>query len=143
MTGLLLTSNTMPVCTYVRNPGNATSNLYGPITRLGRTKEPASSEMVVRVTPVLVCVAVMSAPGNTAPVWSFTFPLIWAVACPQTFAELREKTRNTIDKYLTMLPQKRQLHTRNSLKSFLCSICERSLTIQFDLSNQGEGGAPL
>ena len=67
MTGLLFTCNTIPLCTKVRNPGNAASNLYEPIARLGSTYNPVSLVMVFRTIPVSVCVTVTSTPGSTAP----------------------------------------------------------------------------
>src|SRR5207244_7835806 len=57
---------------------------YGPVGRLARTYVPVSVLTTVRVRPVSVCVAVTSAPGNRAPLWSVTVPLICAVACAQT-----------------------------------------------------------
>src|SRR5262249_50556657 len=87
ITGLALTFSSIPDCTNVRNPGKAASSLYGPIGRFGNTKEPVSFETACRVTPVCVCVAVISTPGKTAPVWSLTVPLICAVACPKSGAE--------------------------------------------------------
>ena len=47
-------------------------------------KDPVSSVTVVRTTPVSVCVVVISTPGSTAPLESFTVPLTCAVACAQT-----------------------------------------------------------
>src|SRR5438034_7074643 len=46
--------------------------------------------------PVSVCVAMTSTPGNTAPLWSLTVPLICAVAWPQTFAQVTAVSRNTM-----------------------------------------------
>src|SRR6266850_6009038 len=84
MTGFALTSRTMPVRATVRKPGSVTSSLYGPVGRLGRTYDPVSLLTTVRVRPVSVCVAVTSAPGKRAPLWSVTVPLICAVACAHT-----------------------------------------------------------
>src|SRR5262245_66395969 len=53
--------------------------------------EPLSSLTALRLAPVAVCVAVTSAPGRTAPVWSFTEPLIWAVACAQVIVAANDK----------------------------------------------------
>src|SRR5438128_9416381 len=93
MTGLALTSSTMPVCANVRKPGSTTSNLYGPVGRLGRTYDPVSLLTTVRIRPVSVCVAVISAPGNRAPLWSITVPLICAVACPHTAGHDNKRLR--------------------------------------------------
>jgi len=54
---------------------------------LGRTYEPVSLLTTERVNPVSVSLAVTSTPGNTAPLWSMTVPLIWAVDCAQTIDE--------------------------------------------------------
>ena len=92
-TGLLLTCNTIPVCAYKRNPGRDASNRYGPTGKLGNEYEPVSSVTVVRLSPVSVCVIVTSTPGKTAPVWSFTAPLTWAVDCPKTALQVRMQNR--------------------------------------------------
>src|SRR4026209_1020624 len=55
----------------------------------------------MRATPVSVCVAVISAPGNTAPLGSLTVPEICAVACDQTSALLKRETRKAKHRYLT------------------------------------------
>src|SRR5678809_37849 len=89
----------MPFCTKVRNPPSAASNRYGPTTRFGRTKEPVSFDTVVRATPVSVCVAVTSTPGNTAPVWSLIVPLIWAVPCAQIEVELNVRIRHVSENH--------------------------------------------
>src|SRR2546428_14182130 len=86
MTGFALTSSTIPVLANVRKPGSVTSNLYGPVGRLGNAYEPVSLLTTVRTRPVSVCVAVTSAPGNRAPLWSVTVPLICAVACAHASA---------------------------------------------------------
>src|SRR5205823_13227014 len=70
------------------------STRYGPIGRFDRTNEPVSLVTVVRVAAVAVCVAVISTPGNTAPVRSFAVPLICAVACAQTLPEVKARTRS-------------------------------------------------
>src|SRR5438309_9305208 len=81
MTELALTSSVMPFCTYVRNPGNEASRRYEPVGRLGNAYEPVSFDRAFRACPVAVCVAVISTPGNTAPLGSLIVPLISAVAC--------------------------------------------------------------
>ena len=54
MTTLVLTWSTMPVCTYVRNPGKPASNRYGPTGRFGNTYVPVSLLTVFREIPVSV-----------------------------------------------------------------------------------------
>src|ERR1700704_1482862 len=93
MVGLLPTCRTMPVCTNERNPGKLAASLYGPSNRFGNAYDPVSFVMVVRLTPVSVCVAVISAPGNTAPLGSCTVPLICAVACAQTLLQVIADTQ--------------------------------------------------
>src|SRR5688572_2944568 len=56
--------------------------------------EPVSSVTAPRLVPVAVCVAVTSAPGRTAPDWSFTEPLIWAVACAHVIVAPNDKQAN-------------------------------------------------
>jgi hypothetical protein len=46
--------------------------------------------------PVSVCVAMTSTPGNTAPLWSLTAPLICAVAWPQTGAHITALPKKTV-----------------------------------------------
>src|SRR5262247_3245607 len=52
--------------------------------------------MVLRAIPVSVCVAVISTPGRTAPLWSVTRPLNCAVDCAQPIALERTKRNNTL-----------------------------------------------
>src|SRR5207247_6245796 len=84
---------------------------YEPTGRFGKTYEPVSSLKVMRATPVSVCVAVISAPGKTAPLWSFTVPLICAVApCPaavtQVTAESNTRSvRSTRMCFIDLLPR--------------------------------------
>jgi hypothetical protein len=49
------------------------------------------------MAPVAVCVTATSTPGNTAPLWSFTVPLICAVetACAKTL-EVRAESNNPV-----------------------------------------------
>src|SRR3989442_7299386 len=94
MTGLALTSSTIPVWANVRNPGNDASSRYGPIGRFDRTYEPVSLVTAVRVAAVAVCVAVISTPGKTAPVRSLAVPLICAVACAPTLLEVQAQTEH-------------------------------------------------
>src|SRR5438094_928112 len=82
----------MPDCANVRNPGSAASSLYGPNGRLGKTYSPASFETVILLIPVSVCVAVISTPGSTAPLGSWTVPLIWAVACAHALLHVIKET---------------------------------------------------
>src|SRR5207249_6472074 len=102
ITGLLLTCNTIPVCAYKRNPGRDASNRYGPIGKFGSEYEPVSSVTVVRLSPVSVCVMVTSTPGKTAPVWSFTAPLTWAVDCPKTALQVRMHNRIASTTFMPM-----------------------------------------
>src|SRR5205814_10539573 len=109
--GLEFTSRTMPVCTYVRKPGNEASNLYGPMGRFGRTYDPVSFVTAVRAMPVSVCVAVISTPGRTAPLWSFTVPVIWAVPCAHTVAQPSDRlmkmlTKPEAKRFIDFLPLK-------------------------------------
>src|SRR5207237_9975259 len=99
---LALTSSTMPVWANVRKPGRTTSNLYGPVGRLGKTYVPVSLLMTVRARPVSVCVAVTSAPGNRAPLWSVTVPLICAVACAHTAGHAAARIRQRLKRYLAV-----------------------------------------
>src|SRR5215831_10170446 len=80
----------------VRKPGKAASTLYGPTGRFGSVKLPRSSLIACRATLVLVCVAVISTPGKTAPDGSFTVPLICAVpcACGEPAAHTKLETSN-------------------------------------------------
>src|SRR5262245_49004496 len=70
--------------------------MYGPIARFVSTYPPFSLDTVVRTAPVAVCVALISTPGKTAPLWSFTVPVICAVeiACPHAL-EARTKINVT------------------------------------------------
>src|SRR5947207_15902971 len=52
----------------------------------------------MRLMPVSVWVAVISAPGNTAPLGSWTVPLICAVACARASAQLNTHSRATNSK---------------------------------------------
>src|SRR5262245_59489600 len=61
--------------------------------------EPVSSVTALRFTPVAVCVAVTSTPGRTAPVWSFTVPLICAVACAHTIAVPKDRIMSTANRH--------------------------------------------
>src|SRR5436309_3895681 len=103
MTGFALTSSTMPVRANVRKPGSVTSNLYGPIGRLGNAYEPVSLLTTVRTRPVSVCVAATSAPGNRAPLWSVTVPLICAVACAHSATHTDARISEIPNRYLTVL----------------------------------------
>src|SRR5947209_1928548 len=61
--------------------------------------EPVSFVSTVRFRPVSVWVRVTSTPGKTAPLGSLTVPLIWAVDCAQTTAQVIAESRypkNTI-----------------------------------------------
>src|SRR5262249_59430482 len=100
--GLLPTCNVMPVCTNVRNPGNAASRRYGPNGRLGKTYDPVSFVTVVRATLVSVCVTFTSTPGKTAPFISFTDPLIVAVLCAQPVAEIMVDTNRPMTTTITI-----------------------------------------
>src|SRR6185295_8201402 len=60
--------------------------------RFCRTYDPVSLVIVIRAIPVPVCVAVISTPGRTAPLWSFAVPLIWAVAWAHTWLQFKIKT---------------------------------------------------
>src|SRR5436853_4133765 len=84
----------MPVCPYVRNPGRPASSRYGPIGRFDRMYVPVSSDTAVRFAPVSVCVAVTSAPGSTAPVWSLTVPLICDVETAWASSALSTRLKN-------------------------------------------------
>src|SRR5919204_6878133 len=92
----------MPVCTNVRNPGNVASSLYGPTGKFGRMYAPVSLLTAVRLTPVSVCVAVISAPGKTAPLESVAVPLICAVACAHPSTQLRTEISNAKWTYLAI-----------------------------------------
>src|SRR5215471_16715533 len=63
------------------------------------TYEPVSLLTVDRTIPVSVCVAVMSAPGKTAPLASLTVPLICAVACARALTQPRMTINSTIAEY--------------------------------------------
>src|SRR5215467_34580 len=63
------------------------------------TYEPVSLLTVDRTVPVSVWVAVMSAPGKTAPLASLTVPLICAVACAQALTQPRTTISNTMAEY--------------------------------------------
>src|SRR5213592_477003 len=65
--------------------------------------EPVSSVTALRLVPVAVCVAVTSTPGRTAPVWSFTEPLIWAVACAQIIVAPNDIKRTAESAFAPML----------------------------------------
>src|SRR6266446_299003 len=52
--------------------------------------------------PVSVCVAVTSTPGNTAPLWSLTVPLIWAVAWAKSGLQPRASTNNVVEMHRHM-----------------------------------------
>src|SRR5205814_3565178 len=85
--GALPTLSTIPVWTNDRNPGSSASSLYGPSGRFGSTYDPVSFVTAVRATFVPVCVTLTSTPGRTAPLASFTAPLIAAVPCAQPVAQ--------------------------------------------------------
>ena len=53
------------------------------------SREESSLPKSLLSSSVSTYVAVISTPGNKAPVGSVTEPLIWAVACPQTLVEPR------------------------------------------------------
>src|SRR5258705_4996367 len=65
--------------------------------------EPVSSVTALRLAPVAVCVAVTSTPGRSAPVWSFTEPLIWAVACAQIIVAPNDIKRTAESAFAPML----------------------------------------
>src|SRR5690349_11645094 len=52
--------------------------------------------------PVAVWIAVISTPGRTAPVASFTEPLIWAVPCGYATAQLNTKTTAAVKRVLPL-----------------------------------------
>src|SRR2546422_11424244 len=91
----------MHVRANVLKPGSPTSNLYGPVGRLGNTYEPVSLLITLRTSPVSVCVAVTSAPGNRAPLWSVTVPLICAVACAHAAAQPKARISEMPDIYFS------------------------------------------
>src|SRR5262249_40109230 len=67
--------------------------------RVGMTYEPVSLLTVDRTVPVSVCVAVISAPGKTAPLASLTVPLICAVACAQALTQPRKEISSAVAEY--------------------------------------------
>src|SRR5215471_8151372 len=86
----------MPVWIYSRKPGSDTSSLYGPIGRFGKVYDPVSSVIAVRFAPVSVRVTEISAPGRTAPVWSFTVPLICEVETDCATKKMMRATECTL-----------------------------------------------
>src|SRR5690242_3322568 len=96
--GLLLTCRMMPVCTNDRKPGKAASNLYGPNGKLGKVYDPVSFVTVCRLRPVSVCVAVISTPGKTAPLLSWTAPLTCAVACAKRLPQVTTNANHAMHK---------------------------------------------
>src|ERR1041385_8392090 len=99
----------MPVCTNVRNPGNAASKRYGPSGKFDRTYVPVSSVGMLRFKPVSVCVTETSTPGKTAPLWSFTVPLICAVDCAQAAVQIRTRHTNPTSTPTLLLFMKRYI----------------------------------
>src|SRR5437870_9262576 len=71
--------------------------------RFCKIYEPVSSVTALRLAPVAVCVAVTSTPGRTAPVWSFTEPMIWAVACAHSIVVGNDKNRSPASTVAVML----------------------------------------
>src|ERR1051325_8887586 len=53
--------------------------------------DPVSSVGMLRFKPVSVWVAETSTPGKTAPLWSFTTPLICAVDCAHAAVQTRSR----------------------------------------------------
>src|SRR5438105_5968245 len=70
--------------------------------------------MVLRTIPVSVCVAITSTPGNTAPLWSLTVPLICAVACahalPHEIAGINNAMNNTVNVRFIFPPKLHRCH---------------------------------
>src|SRR5262249_1304518 len=116
MTGLLPTASTIPFCTYVRNPGNVPSSLYGPIGKFASTYAPVSLVTGDGVWPFCVWVAVISTPGSIAPLWSATDPLICAVSCAHASALRNIRIVNALNQCLTVfLPRRRCPRRQSSL----------------------------
>src|SRR2546427_3024956 len=86
---------------------------------------PISSLTVIRAVPLSVCVAVISAPGNTAPLWSLTVPLICAVApCPAAVTQVIPEsndvsTRRVRMRFIELLPKGRKTHLITLIRSKL------------------------